>query len=191
MRTEPARDSRETALLEEREILQQVRLGRPEGFRALVERYYPAVIGLLRFLGAPEAMIDDVTQESFLKAYQHLGRFDPMRPFRPWLLSIARNTLTDMLRKQGRECLSATPMEQAQPGCGVEETVISGASAAELLEALSPEARFLIEMRVIYGHSFAEIAEMTGTREGTLRMRFHRILEQMRLQPSAERGRHG
>ncbi len=85
---------------EERAWIERARQGDQAAFTALVEQYLRPIYNLcLRYLGdAMEA--EDVTQETFLRAYQHLWRFDPERSFGTWLRTIAIRLCIDRLRQR-------------------------------------------------------------------------------------------
>ena len=78
----------------------QAQQGSDEAFTRLVEEHQTHVYNLCyRMLGEPEAA-EDAAQESFLRAYQNLQRYDRNRPFATWLLSIAAHYCIDRLRRR-------------------------------------------------------------------------------------------
>ncbi len=78
----------------------QAQQGSDEAFTMLVEEHQTHVYNLCyRMLGEPEAA-EDAAQESFLRAYQNLQRYDRNRPFATWLLSIAAHYCIDRLRRR-------------------------------------------------------------------------------------------
>ena len=78
----------------------QAQHGSDEAFTKLVEAYQTHVYNLCyRMLGDAESA-EDAAQETFLRAYQHLHRYDSKRPFATWLLSIAAHYCIDRLRRR-------------------------------------------------------------------------------------------
>ena len=78
----------------------QAQQGNDDAFTKLVEEHQTHVYNLCyRMLGEPEAA-EDAAQESFLRAYQNLHRYDQSRPFATWLLSIAAHYCIDRLRRR-------------------------------------------------------------------------------------------
>ena len=78
----------------------QAQQGSDEAFTKLVETYQTPVYNLCyRMLGEPD-LAEDAAQETFLRAYQHLHRYDQKRPFATWLLSIAAHYCIDRLRRR-------------------------------------------------------------------------------------------
>ncbi len=64
-------------------------------FSQLIEETYRALCYFLRYLGLPEAEVEDMAQEVYIKAHRALDRYDPGRPFKAWLFSIAKNAFID------------------------------------------------------------------------------------------------
>ncbi len=169
------------------EWVASVRAGRVQDFDHLVRRHLPALLGFVHYLRVPEAQQDDVMQEAFVRAFAHLDRYDPERPFVTWLLVIARNYYFNERRRTARD----QARRAAEPMCipdiaGVEAAAISRVAAAAILAELSDDARFLVELRVFRELSFAEIGELLGESEGTVRVRFHRLLGQLRHEQQRE-----
>ena len=95
----------------------QAQQGSDEAFTQLVETYQTHVYNLCyRMLGEAEAA-EDAAQETFLRAYQHLHRYDRKRPFGTWLLSIAAHYCIDRLR---RRKFSMTSIDQDEDEGGFE-----------------------------------------------------------------------
>ncbi len=85
---------------EEQTWILQAQQGNDEAFTSLVEHYQTPVFNLCyRMLSEPE-LAEDAAQESFLRAYQNLSRYDRQRPFATWLLSIAAHHCIDRLRRR-------------------------------------------------------------------------------------------
>ena len=85
---------------EEKAWIIQAQNGSDEAFTQLVETYQTPVFNLCyRMLGSSDAA-EDAAQETFLRAFQHLHRYDLKRPFATWLLSIAAHYCIDRLRRK-------------------------------------------------------------------------------------------
>jgi len=84
----------------ETEIIQQAIKGDEAAFSSVVELHTTHVYNLCyRMLGSTQEA-EDAAQETFWRAYQHLNRYDPTRPFMTWLLSIAAHFCIDLQRKK-------------------------------------------------------------------------------------------
>ena len=84
-------------------VLARARQGDSEAFRALVERHSRSVFRLAYRMTGNEQDAEDVVQESFLRAYRQLGRFESRANFGTWLYRIVANCSVDLMRsKQAR-----------------------------------------------------------------------------------------
>src|SRR5437762_8076096 len=73
------------------ELAVRARDGSRVSFDELVVRYRPRLVAFLARRLADAAEAEDVAQETFLRAYDHLDRYDPARPFSTWLFAIGKN----------------------------------------------------------------------------------------------------
>src|SRR5215203_3080861 len=89
----------ETSLVE---VVERARTGDAEAFRELVESYSPKLFRLAYRITGDEQTAEDAVQETFLRAYRSLGRFDARSQFGTWLHRIAVNTALELVRKQQR-----------------------------------------------------------------------------------------
>lgn len=79
------------------ELARDARAGSADAFAALVERFRPRLRAYLGRGAGQEA--EDLTQETFLRAYQKLRQYDPSRPFAPWLYAVARSVAATQARR--------------------------------------------------------------------------------------------
>ncbi len=161
------------------EVVRQFREGDSRVFQILVDRHLPSLLGFFRYIRVPEEMVDDMIQETFLRVYRHIDHYDVARSFSTWLTTIGRNVFYTESRKRGNARL---PENQPQPQTESNlDHVIARETARELLDGLDEQSKYLIELRVFKDLSFAEISEITGDPLPTLRVRFHRILNRLRI----------
>jgi RNA polymerase sigma-70 factor (ECF subfamily) len=166
----------------EAEWIRSARAGDQDAFCNLVMAYQTPVYNLAyRMLGnAGEA--EEAAQETFLRAYTHLRSYDPQRPFRSWLLSIASHYCIDRLRRRRITWLSfedevAAP-ERLAGNSPTPEAVVSRREGEEnirqLLMALSSTDRAAITLRYWYDYSYDEIAEALDLTVSAVKSRLHR-----------------
>lgn len=151
-------------------------------FAKIVETYQKPVFSLCyRMLGnAGDA--EDAAQESFMRAYKFLNRYDPNRSFATWLLSIASHYCIDQLRKRKFQGFSMDDEDRAwleppAPGPDPEITVSISEKQAQiqdLLESLSPKDRAAVVMRYWYDYSYQEIADSLSLTVSAVKSRLHR-----------------
>ena len=165
---------------EDLKLILKIRSGDRDSLDRLVGRYLPQLIGFFRYLRAPEAIIEDLVQETFEKVIRKLDSYNEEKSFSAWIMTIGRNHYFDERRKENRK---KEKQQEAVVDRSIspEEEVIVKQSASELLKSLKPQEKFLVEMRIFQNVPFAELAEMTGEHEGTLRSRFFRLMGRLRI----------
>jgi RNA polymerase sigma-70 factor (ECF subfamily) len=155
-----------------------------DAFAVLVERYKDAVQNLsYRMLGnATEA--EDVTQETFVRAYTQLASYKPAHKFSTWLLSIASHLAIDQLR---RRRFLALPLEDVpflewitDLGISPEQSALEGEQQDEIqhyLQRLPGKYRAVIVLRYWYDFSYEEIASALKLTPALVKARLHRARE--------------
>ena len=158
------------------------------GFDALVDRHRDRVFRVaLSVLGpGSEADAEDVAQEVFVRAYRRLGSFRGESRLGTWLYRVAFNLAVDHRRRAGRrgptvgdEALDTLPSPDGDP----HRAARAGESARlvrRLLDALPEAQRAALHLHYWMGHTVAEIAELLGAAEGTVKSHLHRGRERLR-----------
>ena len=186
----------------------QARQGNDEAFTNLVETYQKPVYNLCyRMLGEPEAA-EDAAQETFLKAFQNLARYDSERPFATWLLSIAAHHCIDKLRRKRFTSFSIDEDDEngpiELPDCNAPDPENELAKQQErerlhgILQSLDPTDRAAVIMRYWYDASEVEIAQALKLTVPAVKSRLHRarraladLWEQQPARVRAERKPYG
>ncbi len=168
----------------------QARQGSDEAFTKLVETYQTPVFNLCyRMLGEPESA-EDAAQETFLRAFQHLNRYDQKRPFATWLLSIAAHDCIDRLRRRKFAMFSmdaededGNTFELPDPDSpDPEAESIKGQTRDRvhaMLKDLDDTDRAAIIMRYWYDYSEVEIAESLRLTVSAVKSRLHRARREL------------
>jgi len=163
----------------------QAQQGSDEAFTKLVEEHQTHVYNLCyRMLGEPEAA-EDAAQESFLRAYQNLQRYDRNRPFATWLLSIAAHYCIDRLRRrklsvfsldeENDECVTFEIADPASPNPEAESVKREERDRLHiLLKDLDATDRAAIVLRYWNDYSEIEIAESLNLTVSAVKSRLHR-----------------
>lgn len=168
------------------DAVRRARNGDANAFASLVKSVQRQVYGLCLRLLRTEAEASEVAQETFLRAYQHLDRFDETRPFDLWVLTIARNQCLDLLRRRQKMKTDdvedhAHSLSSAEPS--LEEGAISRQERLSLEEAmasLSVEDREVLALYYVQKRSTKEIAEVMSVAPGTIMARLFRAREKLR-----------
>jgi RNA polymerase sigma-70 factor (ECF subfamily) len=152
----------------------------PLAFLALYDRYFDRVLGYARLRIRDGSTCEDVASTVFTSALGQLRRFRGDGTFAGWLFQIARNAVHDVQR---RPAAMPLPDEATAYEPDVEERFLEYECAAELhtlIGLLTPEQQHLLGLRFGAGLAFDEIGAIVGAEPGTVRVRMHRILEQLR-----------
>ncbi|MCW2701033.1 MAG: polymerase, sigma-24 subunit, subfamily [Blastococcus sp.] len=149
--------------------------GDPLAAAALVRRTQSDVWRLCCALGDP-ASADDLTQETYLRAFGSLHRFEHRSSVRTWLLVIARRVCADAVRarRRGRLTLVGDEHLEALAGGDGGDAVAEGAAVTDLLARLDPDRREAFVLTQLLGLPYAEAAEVAGCPVGTIRSRVAR-----------------
>lgn len=162
--------------MEDTEIIKQVLQGNIDSFRLVVERYHIPVIRYVKNMICDNHVCEDIAQDVFLTAYKKLSSFDPYySKFSTWLFVIARNKSINVLRKK-----KPLSMEDVPERMNIEEPPDELAKS-EFFEKLDKvlgslplkqkEAFILAEFENL---PYDRIAQIQGTRIGTVRSRINR-----------------
>lgn len=164
-------------------LVKRIKEGDKYALDKLVESYIPQLLAFFRYMHVPESILDDMVQDTIIRAIDKLDMFDEDKKFSTWLLTIARNLYLDKRRRDHK--LSEIKEEMVRNSSEItnvspETEIVGKYTVEELLKSLTSDERLLVELRVFQDASFAEIAELTGDLETTLRSRFFRILSRLR-----------
>lgn len=172
------------------ELVQRARAGDADAFRELVERHGRNVFRTAYRLTGSQENADEVVQETFLRVYRGLRRFDARSRFGTWLHRISVNCAMDLMRKQvrrghretgesggrlaGLAAGSLGPHRRAEAG-------ELGRAVATALRSLSAEERSVFVLRHFEGYTSVEIGRMLGMRPGAVRNAVFRAVRKLRV----------
>lgn len=170
--------------LEEIELIHLARDGDEAAWELLMRQYQEIVFRLAYLrLGDPDHA-EDVAQETFIRAYQALPRFDLSRPLRPWLLQIALNLVRNKQRSLGRYLAALGRWVQTNPDIEQEiEDVAAERQEARMLwqavKRLSRQDQEIIYLRYFLELPVEPVAEALNIPQGTVKSRLHRALKRL------------
>jgi RNA polymerase sigma-70 factor (ECF subfamily) len=173
------------------DLVSRVLAGSEGAFRELVHRYERRVYGLVFRIIRDTAVAEELTQDTFLRAFSRLDRYDTRRPFAAWLFRLAHNLTIDALRRAEPALVSydqvrpgAPPAADATPASGpspenlaVEEELARAIDAA--MGRLRPAYREVIALQYQEGLSLDDIAEITELPLGTVKTYLHRARKEL------------
>ncbi|MGB2693864.1 MAG: sigma-70 family RNA polymerase sigma factor [Dehalococcoidia bacterium] len=175
------------------EVIARCQDGAGEAFEVIVRRYADQVFGTIFLMTHERRLSEDLTQETFVRAWRGLNGFYLGEPLRPWLLRIAANVVVSHRRKRwlpfvplsrvDRDTPSREPSPEAQA-----EQVATGDELQRAIAELREDHRQVVVLRFYAELSVPEIARATRWAEGTVKSRLHRALRRMRasLEPPLE-----
>jgi len=168
----------------EETLVYEILSGDVNAYAVLVKRYQKPVFNLmLRMTGSEQDAID-LTQETFVRAYEKLEKFDPSAPFFPWLYTMGLNLARDFLRRAKRSPIepgdseNSFIMEVDQDGRLADQIDIQ--QVQEGLQLLSVDYREALLLRFHEGLSVSEVAQALGLSLSGAKMRIHRGLLKLR-----------
>jgi RNA polymerase sigma-70 factor (ECF subfamily) len=187
-RTEPLTDC------SDEDLLIRFCKGQSEAFGVLVRRYERELYGYLRRYLGDASLAEDVFQNTFLQLYVKSNQYEPGRPVRPWLYTIATNQAIDALRRNGRhQALSLDQGRDEQADGDVHSLLEAlesrgpgpadlahGQEARERIRAsvdrLPDFLRQVLLLAYYQGLKYREIADILGIPVGTVKSRLHAAL---------------
>ncbi|HEU0073651.1 MAG TPA: sigma-70 family RNA polymerase sigma factor [Dehalococcoidia bacterium] len=173
---------------DERDVALQAQRGDMEAFEALVRAYEEAAFRAAYLIVRNEAEAQDVAQEAFVRAYRSLGRFDPEKPFRPWLLRIVTNLALNSIRgarrrdDAGKRLERAVDVHASMPS--PEAAALAGEQSQRLWQALGEldeQDQAVLYLRYFLDVSEQEAAAAIRRPAGTVKSRLHRALGRLRV----------
>ena len=159
-------------------------------FDQLVSRFLAPALGVAQQMLSDRALAEDAVQETFLRLVRGRERYLPSKSFSPWFYAILRNICRDMLRRRQRR-QELHDRAAASVDRRVHEPASAPFDVLGLLDALPAEARAVLELRVVQGLAFRDIAAALGISEEAAKKRGQRALRRLRELASARQARDG
>ncbi len=184
---------------EDVDLVRETLEGNQLSFQLLVERYQDRMFSLVRHFTRNAVEVEDIVQETFLKAYRRLGSFQQQASFSTWLYRIAVNSSLDCLKRRGRSPVRA--VEDPELLASGEGTARGGGSSGtagilapdarlereeiaeithRVLDALPEIFRQVLVLREFEDMAYQEIADVLGISIGTVESRLFRARARFR-----------
>lgn len=170
------------------DIVARVLKGDKQAYALLIEAYKGPLFNLAFRMTGSYSDADDLTQETFIKAYQNLQQFDQGKKYFTWLYTIGINLIRNHLAKRARENehhaenrLLADPQARgSENGAGERVSEESLRKLEKIMAQLSVDLREAIILKYHQDLSFEEVAAITGDSTGAVKMRIYRGLKQLK-----------
>ena len=181
------------------ELVARAQTGSEKAYRELLGRYQRPVFSIIYRMVRDRELAEDLAQETFVRVFNNIDRYDPRYKFSSWIFKIATNLTIDHIRRRELDTVSIDGSRNAVTPDQIEATSITIASTdenpEELLEArqlgaeiedaigkLRPEYRAAILLRHVDGREYQEIAEILSLPLGTVKTYIHRGRNELREQ---------
>ena len=184
-----------TLMNSSRDLVARVCQGDQEAFRLIFDRYSRPVIGFIYDMVSDRALAEELTQETFVRAFRGIHSMKPETKLSTWLFGIARNVARESLRARTRANTQVTLEDESVMDLSDQKPVpVDRLLSKELnevirraLEALDEDKRLVFTLKVFHQCSYEEIAEITGFSLAKLKTDLHRARAEMRrrIQPYA------
>jgi RNA polymerase sigma-70 factor (ECF subfamily) len=162
------------------ELLERFAQGDMNAFEELFRQFQRDVYGWVVRIVRDSGTAEDLTVDTFLRAYRARARFDPQRNFGAWLRRIATNLALDHLKRSRRE----TPLDDNFPAAVANENPGVQRERREQIDRafrkLSPKLRLVAVLALVEDVPYREIAEALGIPDATVRVRVFRATQYLR-----------
>jgi RNA polymerase sigma-70 factor (ECF subfamily) len=166
-------------------LMKQAQDGDRAAYAILLAELTPYLRGVARRYLRMAEDAEDAVQEILLSLHAARATYDPARPFRPWVVALARRRIIDQMRRQGRRKveISLDLDDETFPGPDANKEIEARDGVRVLdraLARLAPGQRQAVELLKIRELSLAEASRITGLTEGALKVAVHRGLKALR-----------
>lgn len=164
---------------DDRSLVRLCRNDDASAIRALVERFQGDVFGLCFRMIRDRHEAEDIVQEVFLRVFRSLHRWDPSRPLKPWVLTIAVNRCRTWMGRRGRRPEPVDFLPESLPGKPPDDDSELRAELELALQDLKPEQQTAFTLFHEQGLPYETIAEMMSRPVGTIKTWLHRARLQL------------
>ena len=169
--------------IDEAKLVERARRGDDAALRTLYDLHVDRVFGLAFRMVGDRHHAEDLTQETFVRAFSRIASFRGSAPFSAWLHAVARRTILNGLRRLSRQRRREIPFEVAgdRAAKGPERDADLQDRLAEAVDLLPPRARLTLLLYDVEGHTHDHIARILGVTIGTSKAQLARARSLLRL----------
>lgn len=170
-------------------VVDRARAGDPEAFRVIFQRYGKPILAFIFHLVGDRTGAEELTQETFFRAYRSLGRMREGGKMSTWLFGIARNVAREAIRDRRRSFQKVEMDEMTfstlhDERAGPDEMFMTEELQRVILRSFSDlpyDQRVVFVLKLLNRMRYQEISLITGSSIGKLKTDLHRARQQMRL----------
>lgn len=182
----------EQTLTQDEELIRASQAGEDTAFRELMMRYMGPIFNFSKQYSKTDEDAEDITQDTFYKAWRHIKRFDANKSFKPWLYAIARNTALDHIKR--KRASSFSELDSGDTEIQFADTLEDNELApdeiferqelaleiSESMKDLHPDHRAVLVMHYREELTFNEIADVMKKPMNTVKSWHRRALSKLR-----------
>lgn len=177
--------------LDDKKLIEKYLSGDDAAFEQLTRKYLKNVYNFLFRITSDRAVLDDLTQETFIKVWKNMRRYDKEKSFKAWLFTIAKNTAFDYLKKkktlpfanftsdEGYSYFDEIPEDKILPDELLEQKD-AAKQLEEKLEKIPEQYRIILTMRYMDDLTLHEIADILALPYNTIKSQHARALRNLR-----------
>lgn len=165
--------------MEDKELIKQVLNGNAEAFKLLVIRYQKLVVHITSKIIDRKEEVEDICQDVFIKVYQNLGKYRSESKLSTWIATIAYNTSINNIRKYQK--VNELSIEESNATSVLSKSITNDYEKQDLykyireqIDLLPVNYRSVITLYHLNEFSYAEIEQITGMPEGTVKSYLYR-----------------
>lgn len=183
--------------LSDQDLVARAQKGSERAYRELLGRYQRPLFSHIYRMVRDREQAEDLAQETFIRVFNHIDRYDPQYKFSSWIFKIATNLTIDSIRRREIKTVSIDGSRYATTPDEIEASTITvesrdenpeelllarelGGEIEEAIGRLRPEYRTAILLRHIDGREYQEIAEIMAVPLGTVKTYIHRGRNELR-----------
>ncbi len=162
------------------ELVQEVLTGKKQSFSLLVARYERSVRAKAMSIVIKPDIADDIAQEAFVRAWEHLPTLRNPKVFGPWLMKITRRCAIDSLKKQQLLACSES-LDHISVGQGNGKLDEENQHLLEMIATLPEAERQLVMLRYFGPYSVRDLATVVGRSVGTVTKQLSRAHKRLKI----------
>lgn len=164
----------------ETQLVQACQQGIKNSQEKLYKHFYGYVMAISLRYASGKAEAQEITDDTFMKVFSHIDKFDLLQPFKSWLRRIAVNTAIDHHRKNKRHHQTMDVENVAVPSYECTISKLTAEDVLQMIRQLPELQRFTFNLYEIEGYSHQEIAKQLGISESSSRVYLTRAKQKLR-----------
>lgn len=181
--------------MDQLKIIKLCKKGDAKGFELLVHTYAPMLLGICKRYMIDEAASKDALQNCLIDIFRHIKKYKHQGKFEAWMKKIAVNASLKLLRKEKKHSKSLTVIDDKDYlNLGANPSIIDQLNKDAVIDKINklPEDfRLIINLYIIEGYSYSEIAELMDLKESHCRVKVSRARKKLQLLLTEEKASYG